>query len=110
MVHEIQGVFVLRTVRDRVYRPLISLCIDFKPALEQNDQLAFPRGRWTVEEEHTPPNIRAHRCCFKILHHPRQGFVDPKQVVRSEEHTSELQSLRHLVCRLLLEKKTLTPP
>src|ERR1039458_5929146 len=26
---------------------------------------------------------------------------------RSEEHTSELQSLRHLVCRLLLEKKTL---
>src|ERR1035441_476929 len=26
-------------------------------------------------------------------------------VVRSEEHTSELQSLRHLVCRLLLEKK-----
>src|SRR5262245_65053407 len=26
-------------------------------------------------------------------------------IVRSEEHTSELQSLRHLVCRLLLEKK-----
>src|SRR5262245_60912280 len=30
---------------------------------------------------------------------------DPYTVVRSEEHTSELQSLRHLVCRLLLEKK-----
>src|SRR5262245_62415480 len=27
------------------------------------------------------------------------------QPARSEEHTSELQSLRHLVCRLLLEKK-----
>src|SRR5437899_11869903 len=27
------------------------------------------------------------------------------QEQRSEEHTSELQSLRHLVCRLLLEKK-----
>src|ERR1035438_10631801 len=26
-------------------------------------------------------------------------------LIRSEEHTSELQSLRHLVCRLLLEKK-----
>src|ERR1035441_447021 len=26
-------------------------------------------------------------------------------IYRSEEHTSELQSLRHLVCRLLLEKK-----
>src|SRR5436853_3143435 len=31
----------------------------------------------------------------------------PSEIVkrRSEEHTSELQSLRHLVCRLLLEKK-----
>src|SRR5262245_64403145 len=28
-----------------------------------------------------------------------------KRAQRSEEHTSELQSLRHLVCRLLLEKK-----
>src|SRR5258705_8909422 len=28
---------------------------------------------------------------------------------RSEEHTSELQSLRHLVCRLLLEKKKKKP-
>src|SRR5262245_65329527 len=29
----------------------------------------------------------------------------PPAARRSEEHTSELQSLRHLVCRLLLEKK-----
>src|SRR5437899_10604340 len=29
----------------------------------------------------------------------------PELRTRSEEHTSELQSLRHLVCRLLLEKK-----
>src|SRR5258705_9097029 len=28
-----------------------------------------------------------------------------QHLLRSEEHTSELQSLRHLVCRLLLEKK-----
>src|SRR5947199_4707365 len=36
-------------------------------------------------------------------HHPAHhchGCIE-----RSEEHTSELQSLRHLVCRLLLEKK-----
>src|SRR5258705_1179734 len=32
-------------------------------------------------------------------------FNDAIDRVRSEEHTSELQSLRHLVCRLLLEKK-----
>src|SRR5258705_8852847 len=37
-----------------------------------------------------------------------QGFVSGAHEAlgsRSEEHTSELQSLRHLVCRLLLEKK-----
>src|SRR5262245_1329312 len=32
----------------------------------------------------------------------------PVMIARSEEHTSELQSLRHLVCRLLLEKKKKT--
>src|ERR1039458_10754433 len=32
-------------------------------------------------------------------------FVPHLKRCRSEEHTSELQSLRHLVCRLLLEKK-----
>src|SRR5262245_63930714 len=32
----------------------------------------------------------------------------PTSATRSEEHTSELQSLRHLVCRLLLEKKKIT--
>src|SRR5437899_4384645 len=44
----------------------------------------------------------------------RPGFPAPapttcaepgSETCRSEEHTSELQSLRHLVCRLLLEKK-----
>src|ERR1035438_4147625 len=33
------------------------------------------------------------------------GTANACYVYRSEEHTSELQSLRHLVCRLLLEKK-----
>src|ERR1035438_349848 len=36
--------------------------------------------------------------------HAKAGAGKPAK--RSEEHTSELQSLRHLVCRLLLEKKT----
>src|SRR5262245_51716460 len=42
--------------------------------------------------------------CFKDLvdvHFPDAEVIR----LRSEEHTSELQSLRHLVCRLLLEKK-----
>src|SRR5258706_6776770 len=32
-------------------------------------------------------------------------FASLQQALRSEEHTSELQSLTNLVCRLLLEKK-----
>src|SRR2546422_2669809 len=38
----------------------------------------------------------------------RLGLGDLDQGVRSEEHTSELQSRLHLVCRLLLEKKKCT--
>src|SRR5438034_8576009 len=33
------------------------------------------------------------------------AFLDPDHALRSEEHTSELQSHSDLVCRLLLEKK-----
>src|SRR5438045_7402404 len=36
---------------------------------------------------------------------PRPGWWKRRTAERSEEHTSELQSLRHLVCRLLLENK-----
>src|SRR5437899_8446005 len=38
-----------------------------------------------------------------LVDHVADLIIDYKN--RSEEHTSELQSLRHLVCRLLLEKK-----
>src|SRR3989441_6374389 len=48
--------------------------------------------------------------CAGILYNhesPVRGieFVSRKITDRSEEHTSELQSLAYLVCRLLLEKK-----
>src|SRR5437016_6363743 len=39
---------------------------------------------------------------------PRISDVPDMDVTRSEEHTSELQSLTNLVCRLLLEKKKKT--
>src|SRR3712207_7008792 len=34
-----------------------------------------------------------------------RSWLCPQQLLRSEEHTSELQSRQYLVCRLLLEKK-----
>src|SRR3712207_7598701 len=39
-----------------------------------------------------------------LLLHPQQRAV--RQRLRSEEHTSELQSRQYIVCRLLLEKKS----
>src|SRR2546422_6252712 len=51
-----------------------------------------------------------------LLHDAASGFRDFDGIVcravvqeRSEEHTSELQSRLHLVCRLLLEKKKRKP-
>src|SRR2546422_8346166 len=38
------------------------------------------------------------------------GVLGLELLQRSEEHTSELQSRLHLVCRLLLEKKKNNPP
>src|SRR5205814_2633966 len=40
----------------------------------------------------------------------RQDLRRDGRYARSEEHTSELQSLRDLVCRLLIEKKILSRP
>src|SRR5690625_5990545 len=59
------------------------------------------------------------RRCITSEHRPRASFAYPRVgcvvfscapddvpvAIRSEEHTSELQSRGHLVCRLLLEKK-----
>src|SRR5258705_2803409 len=42
---------------------------------------------------------------YMLTLHSPLGFFTRLPSQRSEEHTSELQSLRHLVCRLLLEKK-----
>src|SRR2546422_7945471 len=45
------------------------------------------------------------RSPYPALPAPGALEVAPRVLSRSEEHTSELQSRLHLVCRLLLEKK-----
>src|SRR2546425_7131807 len=61
--------------------------------LEQNDRAV---ERDTAVGKGRDPEMGA-----QVGHEPRDQLALP----RSEEHTSELQSLAYLVCRLLLEKK-----
>src|SRR2546429_7189772 len=57
------------------------------------------------------PNIRERRDCSAALFDADGEMIAQAAHIRSEEHTSELQSRLHLVCRLLLEKKkTSTQP
>src|SRR2546425_1714384 len=55
-----------------------------------------------VTRKHAAPDAAA-----ALARRLEQRWVDGKRgpTLRSEEHTSELQSLAYLVCRLLLEKK-----
>src|SRR5262245_62449263 len=63
--------------------------------------------KWLRENAHLYPGEHLAVSGDELLAHgPDFGEVfDSAKATRSEEHTSELQSLRHLVCRLLLEKK-----
>src|SRR5205814_10050487 len=78
---------------------------------ERNSQEALrPHpGQSTTSWDDAPKRGEDRRNWRCLLRVPGQGGTSPGApesavCVRSEEHTSELQSLRHLVCRLLLEK------
>src|SRR3712207_9162047 len=58
-----------------------------------------------VADEHRRPGDQL---AHLVLALPAEGAVEGVLGVRSEEHTSELQSRQYLVCRLLLEKKKKT--
>src|SRR3712207_8049881 len=58
--------------------------------------------------DHSAPSAPAARNVFVRLlcaFAPDHGTAEALYCLRSEEHTSELQSRQYLVCRLLLEKK-----
>src|SRR5215216_6743989 len=57
-----------------------------------------------LERMAEPPRER-HLPCLTVLGVTTEPEGRAESVARSEEHTSELQSPDHLVCRLLLEKK-----
>src|SRR2546422_5502598 len=73
------------------------------------------RERQAARPDHRPGNhalqVERHRALgyrrggVRLSTGPREGKGKAVSALRSEEHTSELQSRLHLVCRLLLEKK-----
>src|SRR2546422_1296205 len=69
------------------------------------------RPAFAIHRHETAARAR-HQCHRRHLPHDHlQRARQPaivREVIRSEEHTSELQSRLHLVCRLLLEKKKIT--
>src|SRR5439155_25637157 len=83
--------------------------------LFRSESLSFKGPSATIKTHHNVGGLPT-KMKFKLVEPLRELFKDevrgvgellglPPVVVRSEEHTSELQSRGHLVCRLLLEKK-----
>src|SRR5262245_64246542 len=79
--------------------------ISANPASNSDQELG---RRFIIKAENLPPPKSDPVAASRSLLIPYAGQT-PRVMegftARSEEHTSELQSLRHLVCRLLLEKK-----
>src|SRR5690625_5568450 len=81
----------------------------------------LPRRPWAFDHDHAFPTRRSsdlvalavaprvmNGAALTVLTGSMEPTYSPGDMVRSEEHTSELQSRGHLVCRLLREKnKTL---
>src|SRR5690348_17568126 len=65
------------------------------------------RCQCCLEHWHFPPHLLLRRTGVPRVRTRSEGMPVCRHVapLRSEEHTSELQSPVHLVCRLLLEKK-----
>src|SRR5262245_64575322 len=97
----------------RILVSALSFFSFYLPCVPQ-DLHSFPTRR-SSDLTHFPVDSRNENLPEKRIHQnyarrpggmPRRAFCSFGECAfRSEEHTSELQSLRHLVCRLLLEKK-----
>src|ERR1039458_5840217 len=101
-------------------RPRAVLVVDTYPGVNDAELLGELESRLkpaltirTIDLKKTEPelmkliseNLTDDRVFGVMSCHTLEKFFDAERLARSEEHTSELQSLRHLVCRLLLGKK-----
>src|SRR2546422_8613674 len=81
-----------------IRRPPRSTLFPYTTLFRSHDQCCAVSG-WRALE------LRHHLQHGRFRDHEEGGVGDAGRRLRSEEHTSELQSRLHLVCRLLLEKK-----
>src|SRR5262245_64713490 len=90
-------------------RPPTSTLFPYTTLFRSGGDRASPQGRRLPDLDDEAHLRLRHRVPAAGDSHParahRRRDLADAQGKRSEEHTSELQSLRHLVCRLLLEKK-----
>src|SRR3712207_7978296 len=77
-----------------IRRPPRSTLFPYTTLFRSRGQADHPESRVGVRHEVAVAHDEA-----------RTDDADPHVTIRSEEHTSELQSRQYLVCRLLLEKK-----
>src|SRR3712207_8053464 len=93
---------MLRRPRSSTLFPYTTL---FESAVLLADRLAQVVGLRAAEARQHLGDL--HRLLL-VEDHALRRLRDGAQALRSEEHTSELQSRQYLVCRLLLEKKIYT--
>src|SRR5690554_7387218 len=92
------------------YLKTCDTCKKILKQIEDLDQFELQEIKSNPVTEPQLEEIYAHTKSYEALFNKRAqlykqlGLKDQK-LSRSEEHTSELQSRPHLVCRLLLEKK-----
>src|SRR5690348_17689637 len=95
-----------------VRRPPGSTLFPYTTLFRSEARLVHERAREQQAPAHPAGELRrAHaglRAQVEDVHHLARAAA--RLGARSEEHTSELQSPVHLVCRLLLEKKKKTQP
>src|SRR5258705_9206987 len=84
-----------------IRRPPRSTLFPYTTLFRSSISGIFPMDKWDFKSESILKDLPPEDLALLTVHQSERVYKKS----RSEEHTSELQSLRHLVCRLLLEKK-----
>src|SRR3712207_3075492 len=103
------GVIADYMVTQEMLRYFISKACGRFSLVKPEVMICIPAGTTSVETRAVrDAALHAGARRVYLIREPLAAAIGAKIPVRSEEHTSELQSRQYLVCRLLLEKKKIT--